>query len=113
MGLGRTARGRSFVYQAGTTMDSVGGTCGSRGGMVSFPRSWHRPCRAWYWWQATSSLRSTQNPEHALVAEHRQPGYAVRTVESGIHHVSCLPIPQSLWDHIPPGLRVNLRERMA
>ena len=27
MGFGRTARGRSFVYHAGTVVDSVGGTC--------------------------------------------------------------------------------------
>ena len=61
MGFGRTARGRSFVYHAGTAVDSVGGTCGSRGGMVSWPRSWHTPCRAWYWCQATRSLRSTRS----------------------------------------------------
>ena len=61
MGFGRTARGRSFVYHAGTVVDSVGGTCGSRGGMVSWPRSWHTPCRAWYWCQATRSLRSIRS----------------------------------------------------
>ena len=32
MGFGRTTRGRSFVYHAGTAVDSVGGTCGLRGG---------------------------------------------------------------------------------
>ena len=31
MGFGRTARGRTFVYHAGTAVDSVGGTCGSQG----------------------------------------------------------------------------------
>ena len=60
MGFGRTALGRSFVYHAGTAVDSVGDTCGSRGGMVSWPRSWHTPCRTWYWCQATRSLRSTR-----------------------------------------------------
>ena len=30
-----------------------------------------------------------------------------------LHHVSCLRIPQSLWDHIPRALRVDLRERVA
>ena len=50
--------GRSFVNHAGTAVDSMGDTCGSRGGMVSCPRSWHTPCRAWYWCQATRSLRS-------------------------------------------------------
>ena len=35
MGFGCTARGRSFVYHAGTAVEGVGGTCGSRGGMVS------------------------------------------------------------------------------
>ena len=60
MGFGRTALGRSFVYHAGTAVDSMGDTCGSRGGMVSWPRSWHTPCRAWYWCQATRSLRSTR-----------------------------------------------------
>ena len=60
MGFGRTALGRSFVYHAGTAVDSVGDTCGSRGGMVSWPRSWHTPCRVWYWCQATRSLRSTR-----------------------------------------------------
>ena len=39
MGLGRTTRGRRFVYHAGTAVDGVGGTYGSRGGMVSWPRS--------------------------------------------------------------------------
>ena len=61
MGFGRTTRGRGFVYHAGTVVDSVGGTCGSRGGMVSWPGSWHTPCRAWYWCQATRSLRSTRS----------------------------------------------------
>ena len=61
MGLGRTARGRSFLYHAGTVVDNVGGTCGTtRGGMVSWPHSWHTPCRAWYWCQATRSLTSTR-----------------------------------------------------
>ena len=60
MGFGRTALGRIFVYHAGTAVDSVGDTCGSRGGMVSWPRSWHTPCRAWYWCQATRSLGSTR-----------------------------------------------------
>ena len=32
MGFGRTARGHSFMYHAGTVVDSVGGTYGSRGG---------------------------------------------------------------------------------
>ena len=41
MGLGRTARGCSFVYHAGTAVDGVGRTCWSPGGMVSWPRSWH------------------------------------------------------------------------
>ena len=61
MGLGCTARGRSFVYHGITAVDGVGGTCGSQGGMVSWPRSWHTPCRAWYWCQATRSLRSTHS----------------------------------------------------
>ena len=61
MGFGRTARGRSFVYHAGTAVDSVGGTCGSRGGMVSRPRSWHTTCRVWYSCQATRSLRSIRS----------------------------------------------------
>ena len=56
MGFGRIARGRSFVYHADTAVDSVGSTCGSQGGMVSWPRRWHTPCRAWYWCQATRSL---------------------------------------------------------
>ena len=30
MGFGRTARGRSFVYHAGTAVDSMCSTCGSR-----------------------------------------------------------------------------------
>ena len=59
MGLGRTACGRSFVYHAGSAVEGVSGTCGLRKGMVSWPRSWHTPCRAWYWCQATRSLRST------------------------------------------------------
>ena len=59
MGFGRTARGRNFVDQAGTAVEGVGGTCGSRGGMVSWPRSWHTPCRAWYWCQAIRSLRDS------------------------------------------------------
>ena len=53
MGFGRTARGPSFVYHAATAVDSVGGTCGSREGMMSWPHSWHTPCRAWYWCEAT------------------------------------------------------------
>ena len=61
MGFCRTPRGRSFVYHAGTPVEGVGGTCGSLGGMVSWPRSWHTPCRAWYWCQATRCLRSTRS----------------------------------------------------
>ena len=30
-----------------------------------------------------------------------------------LHHVPRLPIPRSLWDHIAPALRVDLRERVA
>ena len=52
MGLGRTALGRS-LYHVGTAVDGVGGTCGSRGGMVSWLRSWYTSCRAWYRCQAT------------------------------------------------------------
>ena len=42
MGFGRTARGRSFVYHAGTAVDSVGGTCGPREGMAWVQRAWHK-----------------------------------------------------------------------
>ena len=61
MAFGHTARGRSFVYHAGTAVGSVGGTCGLRGGMWSWPRNWHTPCRARYWCQATRSMRSTRS----------------------------------------------------
>ena len=76
MGFGRTARGRSFVYHAGTTADSVGGTYASRGGMVSWPRSWHTPCRVWYWCQATRSLSS------------------IRSVQGMWSHRECFPCRQ-------------------
>ena len=36
-----------------------------------------------------------------------------RTLAADLHHVSCLHIPRSLWDHIPRALRVDLRERVA
>ena len=34
-----------------------------------------------------------------------------RASAADLHHVSCLRIPQSPWDHIPRTLRVDLRER--
>ena len=96
MGLGRTARGRSFVYHAGTAVDSVGGTCGSRGGMVSWPRSWHTPCRAWYWCQGTRSLRSTRSARrmwsHRDCGIRRQETWCRSGVDAMFHHsvtVSC------------------------
>ena len=60
VGFGCTARGRSFVYHASTTMDGADGACGSRGGMVSWARSLQTPCSAWYWCHATRSLKSTR-----------------------------------------------------
>ena len=36
-----------------------------------------------------------------------------RASVADLHHVSCLRIPRSLWDHIPRALRVDLRERVA
>ena len=36
-----------------------------------------------------------------------------RASAADLYHVSCLRIPQSLWDHIPRTLRVGLRERVA
>ena len=36
-----------------------------------------------------------------------------RASAADLHHVSCLRIPPSLWDHIPRTLRVELRERVA
>ena len=96
MGFGRTARGRSFVYHAGTAVEGVGGTCGSRGGMVSWPRSWHTPCRAWYWCQATRSLRSTRIVRgmwsHRDCGMRRQETWCRSAADALFHHsvtVSC------------------------
>ena len=36
-----------------------------------------------------------------------------RVSAEDLHHVSCLGIPHSLWDHIPRTLRRDLRERVA
>ena len=36
-----------------------------------------------------------------------------RASAADLHHVSCLRIPQSLWDHIPRTMRVDLREHVA
>ena len=36
-----------------------------------------------------------------------------RASTADLHHVSCLRIPQSLWDRIPRTMRVDLRERVA
>ena len=36
-----------------------------------------------------------------------------RASAADLHHVSCLRIPQSLWDHIPRALRADLRERVG
>ena len=36
-----------------------------------------------------------------------------RASAADLHHVSCLRIPQSLWDHIPRTRRVDPRERVA
>ena len=96
MGFGRTARERSFVYHAGTAVEGVGGTCGSRGGMVSWPRSWQTPCRAWYWCQATRSLRSTRIVRgmwsHRDCGMRRQETWCRSAADALFHHsvtVSC------------------------
>ena len=36
-----------------------------------------------------------------------------RASAADLHHLSCLRIPQSLWNHTPRALRVDLRERVA
>ena len=36
-----------------------------------------------------------------------------RASAADLHHVSCLRIPQSLWDHVTRAPRVDLRERVA
>ena len=59
---------------------------------VAFRNMWLSTCGPWQdtvteWWNRASS--------------------------ADLHHVSCLRIPQSLWDHIPRTLRVDLRERVA
>ena len=96
MGFGRPARGRSFVYHAGTTVDSEGGTCGSRGGMVSWPHSWCTPRRAWYWCHATCSLRSTRSGQgmwsHRDCGMQRQETWCSSAANALFHHsitVSC------------------------
>ena len=43
MGFGRTARERSFVYHAGTAVEGVGGTCGSRWVTLSYAGDAHLP----------------------------------------------------------------------
>ena len=58
VGFGRIARGRGFVYHAGTAVDGVDGACGSRGGMVSWAHNMQMPCSAWYWCHATHSVKS-------------------------------------------------------
>ena len=96
MGFGCTPRGRSFVYHARTAVDSVGGTCGSQVGMVSWPRSLHMPCRAWYWCQATRSLRSTRSVRgmcsHRDCGVRRQETWCRSAADALFHHsvtVSC------------------------
>ena len=96
MGLGYTARGRSFVYHVGTAVDGVRGTCGSRGGMVSWPRNWHTPCRVWYWCQATRSLRSTRSARgmwsHRDCGMRRQDTWCRSAADTLFHHlvtISC------------------------
>ena len=96
MGLGCTARGCSFVYQAGIAVDGVGGTCGSRGGMVSWPRGWHTPCGAWYWCQATRSVRSACSARgmrsHSDCGMQRQDTWCRSAADALFHHsvtVSC------------------------
>ena len=80
----------------GTAVEGVGGTCGSRGGMVSWPRSWHTPCRAWYWFQATRSLRSTRIVRgirsHGDCGMRRQETWCRSAADALFHHsvtVSC------------------------
>ena len=51
---------------------------------------------------------STGGPWQALVTEWWNTASA-----ADLHHVSCLHIPQSLWDHIPRAWRVDPRERVA
>ena len=50
----------------------------------------------------------TWGPWHDIVTE-----WWTRASAVDLHHVSCLCIPESLWEHVPRSRRVNFRERVV